>query len=247
MRLVKQGLLVLTAFPLLFMAVLLANTAPAAAANPLLCFDGTTDTANGETGGLVFGGVCTILPGGTSASLNNTVAGPDGQYSGVYYAVSDISGDLLTSITQLSFDYTGSAATAGSPRISLPIDTNNNGTFDFYVFISASHCGIGGHVDINNAGCLVFYTSGPISGQSWADFTANGGGTWRVATDTVPILVADDVGLWTVSNVELGQAPVETATAKDECKNGGWSDLTREDGSSFKNQGDCIQYVNTGK
>jgi hypothetical protein len=34
---------------------------------------------------------------------------------------------------------------------------------------------------------------------------------------------------------------------KDECKNGGWENLEREDGSSFKNQGDCIQYVNTGK
>jgi len=32
----------------------------------------------------------------------------------------------------------------------------------------------------------------------------------------------------------------------DECKNDGWKELTREDGSEFKNQGDCIQYVNTG-
>jgi hypothetical protein len=34
---------------------------------------------------------------------------------------------------------------------------------------------------------------------------------------------------------------------KDECKKNGWQSLTREDGSTFKNQGDCIQYVNTGK
>ncbi len=34
---------------------------------------------------------------------------------------------------------------------------------------------------------------------------------------------------------------------KDQCKNGGWANLRRPDGSSFKNQGDCIQYVNTGK
>ena len=31
------------------------------------------------------------------------------------------------------------------------------------------------------------------------------------------------------------------------CKNGGWQSFTRANGSSFKNQGDCIQYVNTGK
>jgi len=34
---------------------------------------------------------------------------------------------------------------------------------------------------------------------------------------------------------------------KADCKNGGWETITREDGSPFKNQGDCIQYVNTGK
>ena len=34
---------------------------------------------------------------------------------------------------------------------------------------------------------------------------------------------------------------------QDECKDNGWQDLTREDGSGFKNQGDCIQYANTGK
>ena len=34
-------------------------------------------------------------------------------------------------------------------------------------------------------------------------------------------------------------------TNKDQCKNGGWQlfDVPRV----FKNQGDCIQYVNTGK
>lgn len=37
------------------------------------------------------------------------------------------------------------------------------------------------------------------------------------------------------------------ATSKDQCKNGGWQNVKRADGSSFKNQGDCIQYVNTGK
>ena len=35
--------------------------------------------------------------------------------------------------------------------------------------------------------------------------------------------------------------------SKDECKKGGWQGLVRFDGSSFKNQGDCIQYVNTGQ
>jgi len=37
------------------------------------------------------------------------------------------------------------------------------------------------------------------------------------------------------------------ATTADQCKKGGWTMSVRADGSSFKNQGDCIQYVNTGK
>src|SRR5207244_4148809 len=55
-------------------AVLLGNAGPAAAsngANPLLCFDGTTDTANGDTGGAVYGGVCTRTANG--AILDNSV------------------------------------------------------------------------------------------------------------------------------------------------------------------------------
>lgn len=41
--------------------------------------------------------------------------------------------------------------------------------------------------------------------------------------------------------------PYEIADDHDDCKNGGWKSMRRADGSSFKNQGDCIQYVNTGK
>ena len=36
-------------------------------------------------------------------------------------------------------------------------------------------------------------------------------------------------------------------TNKDQCKDGGWMTQVRPDGSTFKNQGDCIQFVNTGK
>ncbi len=41
--------------------------------------------------------------------------------------------------------------------------------------------------------------------------------------------------------------PYQVATAAGQCKNGGFANVRRADGSPFKNQGDCIQYVNTGK
>ena len=46
-------------------------------------------------------------------------------------------------------------------------------------------------------------------------------------------------------NVQIWASLV--ATSKDQCKKGGWETLVRRDSTSFKNQGDCIQYVNTGK
>ncbi len=41
--------------------------------------------------------------------------------------------------------------------------------------------------------------------------------------------------------------PYAVVQSADDCKNGGWESLRRADGSSFKNQGQCIQYANTGK
>jgi hypothetical protein len=37
------------------------------------------------------------------------------------------------------------------------------------------------------------------------------------------------------------------AVNKDQCKGNGWQTLRRANNTPFKNQGDCIQYVNTGK
>ena len=51
-----------------------------------------------------------------------------------------------------------------------------------------------------------------------------------------PVLAIDNVSLLSLN--EAGNASA--------CKNDGWQHLTRADGSIFKNQGDCIQYVNTG-
>jgi len=37
------------------------------------------------------------------------------------------------------------------------------------------------------------------------------------------------------------------ANSAESCKKGGWMNLKRTDLTSFKNQGDCVSYVNTGK
>jgi hypothetical protein len=55
------------------------------------------------------------------------------------------------------------------------------------------------------------------------------------------------VGAWDDGDVSHGFIATLVATDKDRCKNSGWQTLVRADGTTFKNQGDCIQYVNTGK
>jgi hypothetical protein len=40
--------------------------------------------------------------------------------------------------------------------------------------------------------------------------------------------------------------PYEAAIDKDQCKQGGWQNVTEADGTPFKNQGDCVSYVATG-
>ncbi len=65
-----------------------------------------------------------------------------------------------------------------------------------------------------------------------------------------PALIASSDVLTIGSNgdcITYDFEPYRVATTKDQCKNGGYNGVRRADGSTFKNQGDCIQYANTGK
>lgn len=59
------------------------------------------------------------------------------------------------------------------------------------------------------------------------------------ATQEFPVLAFDD------SRLDLLAGPSTPAT-KDDCKNGGYEDLTDDDGQEFKNQGQCIKYSKGG-
>jgi len=48
-----------------------------------------------------------------------------------------------------------------------------------------------------------------------------------------------------IDNVSLSSG--NTPSDADDCKKDGWKTLVRTDGSSFKNQGDCVSYTNNGK
>jgi hypothetical protein len=109
------------------------------------------------------------------------------------------------------------------------------------------------------------YVDGALvkQGTTWEDYyrwcTESGGGTGLTAVDqsrTVDsqIFQARSGGGACASCFgagflidNLSYSTARTPISPGQCKNGGWQDVTRADGSTFKNQGDCIQYVNTGK
>lgn len=183
-----------------------AAPATAPGQNKLQCFDGTTD------GG--FGGTCTPNSKGAkgSATLDLTSTNVNGDYAGVYTLESKTYGTLLSNLTQLSYQYTGTIAPQpGNLSYNMPIDTNGDGTTDAYAFIDAYYCpGVGGLVDIiNDPNCGIYY-NGATFYANWAAFVAAYPGA-KVATDQYVFIVAERTStepsaVWTINNVKFGKA-----------------------------------------
>ena len=79
--------------------------------------------------------------------------------------------------------------------------------------------------------------SGPMIGS-------NPGGTGDKIIDPDVVVVYSPF-LTTAATTPCAPPPVGPPTNKDQCKNGGWQTFNVP--RKFKNQGDCIQFVNTGK
>ena len=167
--------------------------------NKLSCFSGTEDG---------FNGTCTFTADGAELDNVDGDRNPGNNYSGVYLQNSNLDGKALANVNKLSFRYTGDGATAGSPRFSLPIDTGS-GTTAFYAFVSAYYCNDGaGLVDaLNDATCTIF--AGSESFANWGALLA-AHPDWRVGPN-LPFVIAEDPGLWTVSQVQLGKGPAQPA------------------------------------
>jgi hypothetical protein len=114
--------------------------------------------------------------------------------------------------------------------------------------------------DAYNSGDAIWWSSRPIDGclvgpcyQTWDTIVANnpnaviiggfgvnqGSGTGGLTASTDALRIAhNDVCIL---------YDFEPFRATNECKKGGWQTMSRADGTPFKNQGDCVSYVNTGK
>lgn len=193
-----------------FAGVALAAPAPhgvptAPGQNKIACFDGTTD------GG--FGGTCTLNSNGAKgkATLSLTSSNPNGDYAGVFTPDSTMYGKLLSSLSQLSYQYTTSITPMpGNLSYNIPIDQNGDGSTEGYAFVDAFYCaGTNGNVDIvNDANCTIWYLGNPY--PNWTAFVTAFPGA-KVATDNFVFVVAErtpsePAATYTVNNVKFGKA-----------------------------------------
>lgn len=96
-----------------------------------------------------------------------------------------------------------------------------------------------------------------ISGTSWEDYYAfdvESDPTLNGHSRTVDSLLFREGGASNPANSgngflidNMNSSSSTPPTSINQCKNGGWQNYSRTNGSTFKNQGDCIQYVNTQK
>jgi hypothetical protein len=186
-------------------------------------------------------------------------------------------GTLLASIDAIGYStYRDPASTATVnqvPSINIQIDYNGSapGGFSTLVFEPVYNTAQGPIVpgewqtwDAYDGGQAIWWSTRPMPGGvcafdcfvTWETIVANnpdavilggfgvnqgsGNGGLIAATDA---LTLGANGSCVTYDFEV----FRVATTKDDCKDGGWQAARRGDGSAFKNQGDCIQYVNTGR
>jgi hypothetical protein len=210
-----------------------------------------------------------IVPGGNpgNAAQLSSVATEAEPFGGVDFAITPTDWvDLET----LSTDYnvTDDDCGGGSPRIVLGIDTDDDGDRDGFVIVhpvpspNFTDCAVGwqsspnligneeaGRYDYSGFGGSNFstYSQAPddVTGATIVEAFIVVDSSWSAAAtggDGEMTTLIDNFNF----NGDITTFGPDEPTEKDACKTGGWQDLERADGTAFKNQGDCIQYFNTG-
>jgi hypothetical protein len=230
-----------------------------------LAFSGTTLAAHYS----FFGNASLVSGGnpGNAAQLVSDVTAVD-PFAGV--DVSPSSPIAWADLDTLSVDYnvTDDDCGGGSPIFYLGVDTNADTAADGYVRIALgpspffTDCATGWQTDGNLIGLedgrydYSNFGGSPFTGYSGAPASVQAGdvveafvvvdGYWNAAAtggDGEQTVLVDNLNV----NGHVTTFDPNAPASKDDCKKGGWQSLERADFSTFKNQGDCIQYANTGK
>jgi hypothetical protein len=116
-------------------------------------------------------------------------------------------GQLISSVSKLSFQYSGSGAAPGAPRFSIPINTNGDGnTTAYFAFADVFSCNNGstssGTLDVTgDSTCLIYADTETF--PNWAAFvTAHP--DYRIANNDYTFIISDSGSPdYTVSNVQI--------------------------------------------
>jgi hypothetical protein len=185
-------------------------------------------------------------------------------------------GTKLADIDKMGYaTYRTSGATVNQvPSINIQVDINggtlNPGDFTTLVFEPVYNTnqgviqdGVWQTWDAYQGGSAIWWSSKNIPGVcafncfvTWAQIVAANpnativGGYGINQGSGNPALTASSDVLTIGSNgdcLTYDFEPFRVATTKEDCKNGGYNNVKDANGNPFKNQGQCIQYVNTGK
>lgn len=131
---------------------------------------------------------------------------------------------------------------------------NTANSSDFADFVARITDGVNGYVfyRVNGGGFIAPESSffGSQVGPNGVDLEGSNINLIGLSVETAivdsPGSDPNGDGVWTDYSLVGSLVFFEPITNKDACKSNGWQDLFTYDGSTFKNQGDCIQYFLTG-
>jgi hypothetical protein len=159
--------------------------------------------------------------------------------------ITPLEGGPVSALTELNYDYrNGEHCGAGAPRFNIQ---TNAGTAQLLgcntVVGTKTPSSTPGwtHVEFNAAdiAASLATTPGAVTLQDLYIIFDEG-------TDTGP----DFTGTIHLDNISVNNQVVGDPTSptnKDQCKNGGWQNFTDTNGQPFRNQGQCIAFVNRGR
>jgi len=202
-----------------------------------------------------------ISPGNASARAVQLVSDSTNPDGGIDFGIGSTP-LTVADLTDLSTDYKFIAGSCGggSPRFQINVQTTS-GVKNIFVYMGPPP---------NYTGCAqnVWTNTGNlITPASLVDATQLGGAFYEPWSQVVADFGSDQVtGIQIVAdgafafpttgqtvnidntqiNSTLYTYEIPTATSKDQCKNGGWQNLSDGNGHNFQNQGDCVSFVATG-
>jgi hypothetical protein len=176
----------------------------------------------------------------------------------------------VDAISYSTYRTAGSAQQVAALNIQVDVNGAAPGGFTTLVFEPVYNTDQGAVVsgewqdwDAYNGGDAIWWSSNPIPGApnrdtfvSWdtivaanpdavilGGFGVNQGSGNPALTTAVDALTLGYNGDTITYNFE----EFVVATSADQCKKGGWEDVTRANGTPFKNQGDCVSFTKNGK